>query len=185
MNRIAIDLDEVLVPFLNPMIKWSGKKVNHKKMSKYVYRDIFEITEDESKKMVYSFYESEDFKNLKPIENSQKGVRKLKNEFDKLYIVTGRQSIVRDQTEEWIDKYFPNMFDDVILTNSYTENEVEKHKLCLALNINTIIDDNFDTCVKCLDCEITPKHFIGSPVYPWCYVTNLSMLSWEHLNFDI
>ena len=51
MNRIAIDIDEVLVPFLSPMAKYHNKSISKTRYS-YVYRDIFDITEEESQKMV-------------------------------------------------------------------------------------------------------------------------------------
>ena len=44
---------------------------------------------------------------------------------DKMYIVTGRQDVAREQTERWVEMYFPQIFDDVILMNSFT-NEIAK-----------------------------------------------------------
>jgi len=54
MNRIAIDIDEVLVPFLSPMARYHKQKSGIQKTDKpkysYVYRDIFNVTEEESQK---------------------------------------------------------------------------------------------------------------------------------------
>jgi len=58
MNRIAIDIDEVLVPFLSPMARYHKQKSGIQKTDKpkysYVYRDIFNVTEEISK-MVKEF----------------------------------------------------------------------------------------------------------------------------------
>jgi len=55
MNRIAIDIDEVLVPFLSPMSRYHKQKYGIQKIDKpkysYVYRDIFNVTEEESQKI--------------------------------------------------------------------------------------------------------------------------------------
>ena len=61
MNRVAIDVDEVLVNFLFPMANHNYKlhKLRSKPKYNYVYREIFEIDEPSSKKMVQEFYQSE------------------------------------------------------------------------------------------------------------------------------
>ena len=52
MNRVAIDIDEVLVKFLFPMAKYHNKVIQKSRYS-YVYREIFEIDESTSQKMVH------------------------------------------------------------------------------------------------------------------------------------
>jgi len=63
--------------------------------------------------------------------------------------------------EKWIDMYFPHMFDDVILTNSYTSNEIHKAEICHALDIGLIIDDNKAICDKCIETGVRALNFIG------------------------
>ena len=50
MNRIAIDIDEVLVSFVKPMAKWRGYQMPTARKYNYVYREMFNISEEESKK---------------------------------------------------------------------------------------------------------------------------------------
>jgi hypothetical protein len=83
-----------------------------------------------------------------------------------MYIVTGRQDTVRDETEAWIQTYFPYVFDDVILTNSYTPHEVKKSDICRALNIGLIIDDNKGICDQCIEAGTNALNFIGDDIYP-------------------
>ena len=67
MARIAIDVDEVLVNFLYPMAR-SRRLGKPKKLKyNYVYREIFDITEEESQEFVKEFYKSQAFSNLKPM----------------------------------------------------------------------------------------------------------------------
>ena len=180
MNRIAIDIDEVLVPFLHPMAKYHNKSISKTRYS-YVYRDIFDITEEESQKMVQEFYKSQAFVQLTPMGGAQKAMYKLRRSADKLYIVTGRQDTVREETEDWIDTFFPNIFDDVIITNSYTPYEVKKSDICRALNIGLIIDDNKGICDQCIEAGTDALNFIGDEIYPWCEESEISIKGWNTL----
>ena len=189
MNKIAIDIDEVLVPFLNPMTRYHGQKSCIRKTDKpkynYVYRDIFNVTEKESQKMVQEFYKSGHFKVLQPIRGSQKAMLAFSRNAKKMYIVTGRQDVVREDTELWIDRFFPGIFDDIILTNSYTPNEVKKVDICRSLNIGLIIDDNKSICDECIKSGMTALNFVGvhdEDLYPWCEESEISIKGWNSLN---
>ena len=178
MNRVAIDIDEVLVSFLQPMAKWKKKTIRKPKYN-YVYRQIFDIDEVESQKMVQGFYKSKDFMELTPIRGAQEAMYKLRGDAKKMYIVTGRQDTVREETELWIDHYFPGIFDDIILTNSYTPNEVKKSAICRALNIGLIIDDNKGICDECIEAGTDALNFVGEEMYPWCEESDISIKGWK------
>jgi 5'(3')-deoxyribonucleotidase len=122
---------------------------------------------------------SEDFRNLKPIEGSQLAMNNLNTIFDKMYIITGRQEIVREPTELWIEHFFPGVFDDVILTNSFTPHEVKKSDICRALNIGLIIDDNKGICDQCIEAGTDALNFVGEDVYPWCEESEISIKGWN------
>ena len=78
MQKIAIDIDEVLMPFVKPMAKWHGLKMPASNQRyEYVYKTMFNITESESSKMVEEFYQSEYFYKIQPIVRSQIGMVKL------------------------------------------------------------------------------------------------------------
>jgi hypothetical protein len=180
MNRVAIDIDEVLVKFLFPMAKFHKQTITKPKYS-YVYREIFDIDEPASQKMVHDFYQSKAFTELTPIFGAQKAMFNLRQRYNKMYIVTGRQDMARKETERWIDMYFPYMFDDVILTNSYTPNEIHKAEICHALGIGLIIDDNKVICDRCIDNGIRALNFIGDDdeIYPWCEKSDISIQGWR------
>lgn len=179
MARIAIDVDEVLVNFLYPMAR-SRRLGKPKKLKyNYVYREIFDITEEESQEFVKEFYNSQSFRNLKPITGSQNAMKWLRQRSKKMYIVTGRQNIVRDETEDWIHTYFPGIFDDVILTNSYTPQDVKKVDICRALNLGLIIDDNKGICDECMNSGMKAINFIGEEMYPWCEESDIMLRGWS------
>lgn len=178
MNKIAIDIDEVLVPFLFPMAKHRGLQLPRKEKYAYLYRDIFNIPEWESQEIVYDFYKSREFLELQPIKGSQRALLKMRRNAKKMYVVTGRQEPARERTEWWIQTHFPGIFDDVILTNSFTANEVKKVDICRSLAIDTIIDDNIHICLECIGSGMEAINFIGEDIYPWCEETEISMKGW-------
>ena len=167
-TRIAVDIDEVLCPFFHPMAKRVGK-TPPKKPHPYLYSKALGITEDQSRVMVSEFYQSEEFKKLIPFKHAAYALYQLKGRDYSIYAVTGRQGEAREGTEDWLNEHFSGVFDDLVLTNSFTNNEVPKSKLCLALNISSIIDDSFQTCVDCHGKGIEAIHFVGEPLYPWCH----------------
>ena len=110
--RIAVDVDEVLCPFVKTMSRWkypSGPP-NVAAKHPYNYATMFGITQRESKKMVDSFYFSNDFKLMRPFTESQLHLQRLHSCGYDLYCVTGRQSIARDTTEEWISTHYPGLW---------------------------------------------------------------------------
>jgi 5'(3')-deoxyribonucleotidase len=181
MKRIAIDVDEVLVPMLPAMLKWRKPKCPIPLHYPYVYRKIWDISEEESQKMVREFYETKEFVNLQPLAYSQEAMIRLKKAGNAMYIMTGRQDIVREKTEEWVEKNFPGIFTDVILTNSYTPRETSKATMCSLLSIDTLVDDNLNACFESRDAGVHAVNFIGDPVYPWCFPNRLALNSWKPL----
>jgi hypothetical protein len=176
--RVAIDIDEVLAPFLPTMKKWRPPQVYVPPKHRYIYRELYNISERESTTMVREFYDSEEFAKMPPIKNAIDAMIELKKN-NKLFIVTGRQELVRNKTEKWVHDNFPGIFSDVIMTNSFTRNEVPKSDVCKMLNIGLIFDDSMDVCRDCMDEKIGAINFIGDPVYPWCEETTISVRSWR------
>ncbi len=180
MNRVAVDIDEVLVHFVKPLAKFNNVEMPKTNKYSYVYRHMFNVSENESVRMVRDFYDSEEFTMLEPIYGSQPILRMLRPRVDKMYVLTGRQNCVREKTEKWINFHFPGIFDDVILTNSYTKFEVQKVDICNSLNIGMLIDDSDLNCAVCKNWGIDAIHFAGydGEVYPWCNKVSDSVTSW-------
>ena len=183
MNRIAIDIDEVLVPFLVPLAKYHQKTLP-KKPFKYLYRQVFQVSEQQSRRMVRDFYKSQEFKDLLPIEGAHEKLYEMRKGVSKIYAVSGRQDVVRGLTQDWLDKYFPTIFDDLILTNSFTVDTVPKVDLCQSLALDTIIDDDMSICYDCLNIGMNVFNFVGVDTYPWCQVSDMSLRGWEDLDMS-
>lgn len=187
MNRtIAIDVDEVLMPLAAPLVKWARTKDPriHKPITRkypYNYGVMMNKSQVEAQKLLYEFYKTSSFLDIKPILGAPSGLRILKQKGHKLYVVTGRQNYVKDETVYWVEKHFPNMFEDIILTNSYTTMEVPKMTVCKDLKADMIIDDNYFTCVQCHQHGVDAVNFVGTPMYPWCEPNPLAIATWSDI----
>ena len=179
--RIAVDIDEVLCPFVHTMAKWSKRKIPKGKYP-YDYAIMFKISRNEAQRMVYSFYDSDEFKEMKPLELSRLYLDNIKKDTKKIYAVTGRQRVCELDTIHWINKWYPGIFDDVILTDSYTQREIAKADVCKSLAISVMIDDNYKTCVECMDVGINAINYVGEPMYPWAMTSVISCKNWAEVD---
>lgn len=177
-KRVAVDLDEVLVPLLRPMMKHYNVKSPHSKKYPYDYTIALNQPRKVAQAMLYDYYDTDEFKNQDPIEGAYPILMELRNRGSKLFIVTGRQDIVKKTTNDWVDNNFPHIFEDVIFTNSYTPYEIPKHFVCRDIGAKAIIDDDYFTCVRCSSGLIQAINYIGYPIYPWCEPNRFSSSSW-------
>ena len=71
---IAVDIDEVLVPFFSSLAQYHQKRVNKQirlpLKYKYHYASVLDLTEDESSELVRSFYGSEDHASMPALPGS-------------------------------------------------------------------------------------------------------------------
>ena len=181
--RIAIDMDEVMVPML-PSLKKHFTKIYHKPIPKrkcleYNYAQIFDITPKQAQWLVYSFWNSEEAEGMVPFPNSVTTLNRMKEKYD-LIIITGRQSYAQKCTDMFIEKNFKGTFDDVILTNSYSliGDNLYKENICEYTKSDFIIDD----CKLKLMKNTVHIPYTGDPEYPWCsFGSEFKMKNWEEI----
>lgn len=152
--RIGIDIDNVISNFDDTLLK---EYLKHDKELRntgiinenpeYIRTGMFDWTENEEK----SFYNEniELFaRSLKPINDSVYFIRKLKEDGNEIYIISGRNNGEYKEpyklTEEWLDKY-NIVYDKLILTNAY--NKHEKSEECIKNDIDIMIEDSISTCL--------------------------------------
>ena len=182
--RIAVDVDEVLCPFVYTMSKWARRKVPKGKYA-YDYAKMFKMERKHTQDMVYLFYQSDEFKKMKPLELSRLYLDNIKKGNKKMYALTGRQRICEHETIKWINNWYPGVFDDVILTDSYTQNEISKADICKSLAITVLVDDNYKTCLDCMDVGVNAINYVGDPIYPWCISSIISAKNWAEIDAKI
>jgi len=172
--KIALDLDEVLVPMLSHLNTHYEKQYNRKvktplsKANEYNFSTIFDITPREAQWLVYSFYSSDEHKKIKALPGTKETVILWKSLGYDLYILTSRQSYSRKYTYDLVTRNFGNVFDDIIYCNSHSllGDKIEKGDVCNALGIDVLIDDNIAN-LRNLPDFTQGILFTGPDPYPW------------------
>lgn len=175
--KIAIDLDEVLVPMLTHLNVHYEKQYNRKvkiplsKATEYDFATIFDITPREAQWLVYSFYSSDEHKNAKAFDGTKETVLLWKSLGYDLYIVTSRQIYSRRYTYDLVQSNFgKGVFSDIIYCNSHSllGDKIEKRDVCETLGIDVMIDDNMSNVFNLP--EYTKGVLFTGPKdspYPW------------------
>jgi 5'(3')-deoxyribonucleotidase len=167
--KIGIDLDEVLVGFLAAFIDYYNDtyKTSLQHDQVLAYHRIWEplgVTPEESMNIIHDFHQTPFFKNMEPLPGAQAAIASLKQNHE-LFVITSRQDSVADITKEWVNKYFPDAFSDIILTNNFSLTGISKTKkeYCESLDIQTLIDDQLTYALEC----VAPQRQVYLFDKPW------------------
>lgn len=147
--KIGIDIDNCISNFDDILLKEylkHDKELRNtgiiNKNPEYLRKGMFDWTEEEEK----SFYNAniEKFaKKLKPLEDAAFYIKKLKDDGNEIYIITGRNNGEYKNpyklTEEWLNKY-GIIYDKLILTDAYDKHS--KTEVCLEHSIDLMIEDS-------------------------------------------
>ncbi len=151
--RIGLDIDNVISNFDDTLTKEylkHDKELRNTGIINRNARDIthgmFDWTEEEDKEFYYNNIERI-ARLLKPIKESVHYIKKLKQEGNEIYIISGRENgeytNAFEITKEWLDKYeIP--YDKIILTNA--DDDHKKTEECIKNNIDIMIEDSVPKC---------------------------------------
>lgn len=152
---IGIDLDEVLAYSLQCEIDWHnhtyGTALRREDFFTMDYWEVWGGTREEAVDKFLTFFQSEFFDRIKPVTGAAEGVELLSG-IDKLAIITGRSVSIKDQTEKWLDTYFPGKFSEIhFARNSYLEGcrRWEKSDLCKKAGAGVLIEDSPRFAAEC------------------------------------
>jgi len=154
--KIAIDLDDVLINFLPHLIEYHNfeYKTNLTLEQFHCYRfwEIWGGTKEQAVQKVYDFYKTEYFQNLTLVQDSQEAVNILNKNHD-LVIITARQNEIKDETVKLVDKYFPNIFNEIYFANFYGRTGISqtKKEICDLVQADVLIEDSIDNSLQCLN----------------------------------
>lgn len=146
--KIAVDLDEVLGDFVGAFLRWYnhnqlGPRLTREDIVKYYFKDLLGWSKEDELKIMYRFFDDGGMASLEPMPGALAGVRELAKVHE-LYVVSGRQSRLQQETEEWVNKYFPGVFKGVYLANQFSldgGDVLDKGQMCKQLGCSVLIDD--------------------------------------------
>jgi uncharacterized HAD superfamily protein len=144
---VAVDLDDVLFDFLGYFFKWHNEQYGtNLRPEQMVYSTIWEAwggTREEAAERVPRFFHEIDMLNISPIEGAVPALERLKDQF-RLAIISARDSSTTKVTRAWIDEYFRDIFNHIVLGigNPLAETgATTKAEVCRQLGADVLIDD--------------------------------------------
>eukprot|EP01080_Neovahlkampfia_damariscottae_P005889 gene5889-9717_t len=151
---LAVDVDEVICHFVPHLIDFHNEKYETDMVvdtfHNYSFHKVWGGTPEEASAKVEDFFQSDHFKNLLPIKGAYEQLQELKQDF-KLVIVTSRQHQLREDTESFIQKYYPDTFDEMLFGNHYGKvgKKMTKSEMCKSIGAELLIDDNLHYANDC------------------------------------
>lgn len=155
---IAIDIDEVLADSITNWRKFVseqyGVNITEKQLREMPYLSYLGDTKEEASERIRVFNDSEYFWMTKPLDGAPEAIKELANKHT-LKIVASRPMGIKEQTEEWIQKYFPDMFTEIHFNNensskSYTLGDgLHKGEMLEGIGADIFIDDYIEYVNNC------------------------------------
>jgi 5'(3')-deoxyribonucleotidase len=143
---IALDMDEVIAELLKATNSYYNNKhdTNFKlsDFDNYDWWNVWRISKEKAVEEFYSFMESPQSKEIKPVEGAIDAIKKLRGHHD-LVIITSRQEEFKDNTLEWVKMYIPGLEDNIYFTNTLSKiyTPTKKSDIALELGVDILIDD--------------------------------------------
>ena len=185
--KIGIDLDDVLSKSTAAFIKFHnntyGTNIKIENKEKYGWWELVDVTREEYEKRVHEFYTMSYFTNTEPVLGAKDVLEKLKIN-NELFIITARGEIIKETTEKWVKKNFPNIFSKIYFTSQFELGAIQTTKaaICNNLDIDIFIEDSLQFA---LDCN-QPNRKVYLLDYPWNQTDKLSdgikrVYSWDEI----
>lgn len=166
---IAVDLDDVLTAHHEGLISWYNQTYGTELSLADVHSTNPEVwgtaTDAEAIKRVHAYFESDSFKDEKPLPGAVKVLEYLNRNY-RLIVITGRDYIIELVTREWLTEHYPSLFDDVHFTAQYSlaGRSRSKTDIVESEQVSYFIDDNLFAVVDVAKAG-TPSILFGN--YPW------------------
>lgn len=151
--KIGIDIDEVLAN-MNFVLNQYQYEVHGNEFTRESYKNFalhhsWNCTREEADKIFEDFMDSHQFSRMVPIEGSVEATKKLVEDGHELVIVTARNLRIFDETIDWLDKHFPELFSNVHVSQSKKQPGKRKWEICRDENIDVMIDDGPHIITDC------------------------------------
>lgn len=154
---IWVDLDEVLVEFVDYALffhdyKIAWKEIKRENIRDYYLHKIVEFDIDVNQAIDWfrkAMFNDNDKLEIKPLDWAIEWLNKLKNKWYILKIVTARQAdLFWEYTKKWVEKHYPDFFEEIIFANHFSKKEKTKAELCKENSILYMIEDNPDYALE-------------------------------------
>lgn len=174
---IAVDIDDVLSTYGQSLIEFSNNKWNTKLTIDDIEEDwakMWKIDHEDSSERA-DILHKELFINLKHNQEAKPVLTRLSKYYD-LVITTSRQQKLLNDTQQWLNQYFPNIFKSVNFAGIYDKpysfhrDKQTKKELIKDVGADFLIDDQPKHCFSVAE-EGKQGLLFGN--YPWNQASEL------------
>lgn len=150
MNKlhIAVDFDEVLRPFLDPLQERYNrlKGTSHavEEHADYDFQDVWGVSVEEVIEEIDDYCASPEHIEARPLPFVQGSTYRLREQGHDLTIVTARPEEVAEFTDDWLTRYMPGVFSEVIYCSHEARDGESRSKESVLLehDMDVLIDDS-------------------------------------------
>ncbi len=144
---LGLDFDNVLMDFYSGINEYHNQKYNtdysREKCVVVNLEKVWGCTTEEMHRRIVDFYHSDIHSETPPMAGAREALEKLRDSHS-LVVVTSRPNFIKEKTMSWLDKHFPNLFDQVYFTNLYlgeAKHKKSKAEACKELGVDVFVDD--------------------------------------------
>nr|BAK03118.1 predicted protein [Hordeum vulgare subsp. vulgare] len=170
---VAVDVDEVLGSFLAALNRFIAERYawNHSVSEYHVYEffRIWNCSREKANLLVHEFFTTHYFKDgIHPIPGARDALQNLSS-FCSLSVVTSRQDVIKNHTLEWIEKFYPGLFEQIHFGNHFAleGQSRSKSEICRSFGAQVLIDDNPRYALECAEDGMRVLLFDYDNTYPW------------------
>ncbi|MBS3149788.1 hypothetical protein J4455_03810 [Candidatus Woesearchaeota archaeon] len=150
--KIGVDLDEVLVEFINPFLDYLAKDhsivLKKEQITTYRLWELWNGSKAQGWQLFIDFYKKMGVINLKPVELSENAIDLLQVNHD-LMVITSRPRVIKNDTEFWVNKYFNGKFKEIHFADYLIFHGKKKAEICKDLKIDVMIEDSLEYAEEC------------------------------------
>lgn len=189
--NIWVDCDEVLAETIDELLKRSplvDRWIKKTDILSYYLSDVEKIglTPKDTVDIFCSFFSSPEYYQTQPVLWAYEKLYKWKQQWHRMFLVTARAKPYEQQTRNWVETHFPNIFSWYLFMNQYTDNEVPKSVLCKEKWIQLLIDDNVQN-IQDVNSLWLPGFLLDKPWNQNVENTKLMhrVYSWDEIELDM
>lgn len=170
-KTIAIDIDGVLAAEAEFIVAYSNAHwQTNLQVADYSenWRSMWGIDQDEAERRAAELHQPGMESSYKLIPGARPVLERLATQYN-LIVATSRRHAVAQETVDWLDKNFAELFQDIHFANIWDDGHEAAHlrtkaELCTKLGADYLVDDQLKHCLAVAACN-TPTVLFGD--YPW------------------
>jgi uncharacterized HAD superfamily protein len=155
-QRIGVDLDDVLIEFVDTFRIWYNQKFNtdfkYEDLNDFFLENVFNITKEQILELIFEFYVSPEQAAAPAVKGAVAGMQKLQELGYEVFVITARPEWSKEVTEVWLNTHFAGLYEAVYFVNHFGGGEnKKKSEVCTELGLSIFVDDAIYNITEIID----------------------------------